>query len=104
MSNPANIDFGLVPLALPKDSPLLIFAAGRTAGWIGQIIEEYQRKQLIRPRAHYTGARPLRGAFQIRGKTCRGRSGPILSFEVLVDRPRHVAPYPQLVIHPPLKS
>jgi citrate synthase len=60
-----NIDFGLVllarSLALPKDAPLLIFAAGRTAGWIGQIIEEYQRKQLIRPRARYTGPRPISG-------------------------------------------
>ena len=57
-----TIDFGLALLArtlnLPKGTPLLLFAAGRTAGWIGQIIEEYQRGQLIRPRARYVGVRP----------------------------------------------
>ncbi len=65
MNAAPNIDFGLVLLAraleLPKEAPLLLFAAGRTAGWIGQIIEEYQREQLIRPRARYTGPRPNSG-------------------------------------------
>ena len=65
MNMAPTIDFGLVLLAraldLPADAPLLLFAAGRTAGWIGQIIEEYQRKRLIRPRAKYAGLRPIHG-------------------------------------------
>ena len=57
-----NIDFALVFLAralnLPANAPLLLFTAGRMAGWIGQINEDLQRKQLIRPRARYVGPRP----------------------------------------------
>ncbi len=54
-----NIDFGLVVLGLvagfPEDAPLALFAIGRTAGWLGHIIEQYQQNQLIRPRAKYIG-------------------------------------------------
>ncbi|MEM7335726.1 MAG: citrate synthase family protein [Chloroflexota bacterium] len=54
-----TIDFGLVALALaadfPKGAPLALFAISRTAGWIGHIIEQYEQKQLIRPRARYIG-------------------------------------------------
>ncbi len=54
-----TIDFALVTLAqvleLPPSAPIAIFAMGRTAGWIGHAIEQYQTDQLIRPRAHYTG-------------------------------------------------
>jgi citrate synthase len=57
-----NIDFGLVAasrvLGLPAGAPLLIFALGRIAGWIGHIIEQYQADHLIRPRARYTGPQP----------------------------------------------
>ncbi len=60
-----TIDFGLVllakALALPADAPLLLFAMGRIAGWVGQISEEYQRGRLIRPRAEYVGLRPGMG-------------------------------------------
>jgi citrate synthase len=54
-----TLDFGLVTLALtlnlPPGSPLALFAIGRTAGWIGHALEQQLLKQLIRPRARYTG-------------------------------------------------
>jgi citrate synthase len=60
-----SLDVGLVALAhaldLPPSAPLTLFAVGRTLGWIGQIIEEYDRGQLIRPRARYVGPPPRQG-------------------------------------------
>jgi len=57
-----NLDFGLVALAraldLPPDTPLALFALGRTIGWIGHAIEEYGLERLIRPRAAYVGEAP----------------------------------------------
>jgi citrate synthase len=57
-----NVDFGLVTLCraleLPPGSALTLFALGRTIGWIGHAIEEYQANRLIRPRANYTGNQP----------------------------------------------
>jgi citrate synthase len=57
-----TIDLGLVALAqaarLPIGAPLILFALGRTAGWLGQAIEQYQEDQLIRPRARYVGVQP----------------------------------------------
>ncbi len=57
-----NVDFGLATMAsalhLPAGSALLIFALGRTIGWIGHAIEQYQTGRLIRPRARYVGAPP----------------------------------------------
>ncbi len=57
-----TIDLGLVALAhaakLPAGVPLILFALGRTAGWLGQAIEQYKEEQLIRPRARYVGKRP----------------------------------------------
>lgn len=54
-----TIDFGLAVLASalqqPPDAALALFALGRTIGWIGHAIEQYQLDQLIRPRARYTG-------------------------------------------------
>jgi citrate synthase len=43
---------------LPEQAPLLLFALGRTIGWIAHAIEEYASGQLIRPRARYTGPAP----------------------------------------------
>ena len=34
------------------------FALGRTIGWIGHSIEQYQANQVIRPRARYIGPLP----------------------------------------------
>ncbi|MFK7804975.1 MAG: citrate synthase family protein [Anaerolineae bacterium] len=54
-----NIDFALVTLSralkLPADAPITLFALGRTAGWIAHALEQYESKQLIRPRARYVG-------------------------------------------------
>jgi citrate synthase len=57
-----NVDFGLTVLArayrLPDFAPLVLFALGRTAGWIAHLIEQYESGQLIRPRARYVGPAP----------------------------------------------
>lgn len=54
-----TVDFGLVTLAyamqLPAHAALTLFALGRTVGWIGHALEQYQVDQIIRPRARYTG-------------------------------------------------
>jgi citrate synthase len=58
-----TIDFALAILAsalhLPPGAALALFALGRTIGWIGHAIEQYQLDQLIRPRAQYVGPAPL---------------------------------------------
>ena len=48
-------------LELPPGSALALFALGRTIGWIGHAIEQYQTDRLIRPRARYTGEMPEPG-------------------------------------------
>jgi citrate synthase len=54
-----TLDVGLVALAralrLPADAPIILFALGRTIGWIGHALEQYASGQLIRPRARYVG-------------------------------------------------
>lgn len=58
-----TVDCGLVLaarlLALPRHSALTLFGLGRAAGWIGHAREQYEKKQLIRPRARYVGEPPL---------------------------------------------
>ncbi|MBV7329624.1 citrate synthase family protein [Chloroflexi bacterium TSY] len=58
-----NLDFGLVllmqTLQCPPGAALLLFALGRTAGWIGHIIEQYEADRMIRPRARYVGEMPI---------------------------------------------
>jgi citrate synthase len=57
-----TVDFALVALAralgLPSGSALTLFAIGRTIGWIGHAIEQYEANVIIRPRAKYVGATP----------------------------------------------
>lgn len=57
-----NLDFGLVTLAralrLPDGGAKALFAVGRTVGWIGHAIEQYESGSLIRPRARYVGEQP----------------------------------------------
>ncbi len=57
-----NIDFALVvlkrALGLPAGSALILFALGRTVGWIAHAIEQYSTDTLIRPRARYVGIQP----------------------------------------------
>ena len=57
-----TVDFGLVVVAralrLPRGGALALFALGRSAGWIGHAIEQYQSAEIIRPRARYVGPQP----------------------------------------------
>jgi citrate synthase len=58
-----NVDFGLVALcrsfALPRGAPFVLFALGRSAGWVAHVIEQYAMGTLIRPRARYVGVPPI---------------------------------------------
>ena len=57
-----NLDTGLAAVTraygLPEQAPLLLFALGRTIGWIAHAMEEYTSGHLIRPRARYVGPPP----------------------------------------------
>jgi citrate synthase len=57
-----NIDFGLVALTRairrPPGTALALMAFGRIAGWVAHANEEYERDQLIRPRARYSEPEP----------------------------------------------
>jgi len=57
-----TIDFALVAVAralrLPNGAALTLFALGRTIGWIGHAIEQYEKNEIIRPRAKYVGVAP----------------------------------------------
>jgi citrate synthase len=54
-----NLDFALVALSralgLPPGSAALVFAVGRTAGWIAHALEQRAADYLLRPRARYVG-------------------------------------------------
>ena len=62
VSDRYNIDVALTALVrvlnMPEGSGMALFALGRTAGWIGHAIEQYERDRLIRPRAKYVGLQP----------------------------------------------
>jgi citrate synthase len=57
-----SLDLALVAvrrhLGLPPGSAFKLFALGRSLGWIAQALEQRASKQLIRPRAVYTGPEP----------------------------------------------
>lgn len=57
-----NIDFLLAAIchanALPATPALVMFAAGRLAGWLAHALEQQAEGKLIRPRARYTGVAP----------------------------------------------
>jgi citrate synthase len=61
-SGAPTLDFALAvlehTLQLPYSAGLTLFAIGRTAGWIGHALEQYQGQRLIRPRARYIGVPP----------------------------------------------
>lgn len=61
-SGALTIDFALAvlehTLQLPYGAGLTLFALGRTAGWIGHALEQYQGQQMLRPRARYIGVPP----------------------------------------------
>lgn len=58
-----SIDFALVALRrhlqLPEGAAFLLFAIGRSVGWIAHGLEQRATDQLIRPRALYTGERSI---------------------------------------------
>lgn len=57
-----SIDYALVAmrrsLGLKEGHAYLVFALGRTVGWLAHAIEQRRADVLIRPRASYTGQRP----------------------------------------------
>jgi citrate synthase len=59
---PPNLDFGLVGVAralgLPKGSASLLFAIGRTAGWVAHALEQREAGYVLRPRSKYVGPEP----------------------------------------------
>ncbi len=60
---PPTLDSGLAlvsaALGLPRHSAWLLFALGRTVGWVAHAVEQVQQGRFIRPRANYVGP-PLR--------------------------------------------
>lgn len=66
-----NVDFALgvtaTVLGLPRGAALGIFLVARSVGWIAHAIEQYETGMLIRPRARYTGRRPVNPASQPTG-------------------------------------
>lgn len=61
-----SLDFALVALrrhlGLPVGSAFGLFALGRSVGWIAHGLEQRANESLIRPRAAYTGVRPVTAA------------------------------------------
>jgi citrate synthase len=64
-----NVDFALAAVArvlkLPPGSPLVLFAIGRSVGWIGHAMEQYETGHLIRPRAKYVGISPAQDGARV---------------------------------------
>ena len=62
MGERPTVDFALATVArvlrLPSGGAVALFGLGRTVGWIGHAIEQYETNSLIRPRARYTGEQP----------------------------------------------
>jgi citrate synthase len=60
-----NIDLMLAAIchvhALPATPALVMFAAGRLAGWLAHALEQQAMGKLIRPRARYAGVEPGAG-------------------------------------------
>ncbi len=57
---PATVDYGLVALTRALDmkpgSAALLFALGRSAGWVAHVLEQRSSEAVLRPRARYVGA------------------------------------------------
>ena len=62
MGERPTVDFALATVAralgLPAGGAVALFGLGRTVGWIGHAIEQYEDDSLIRPRARYVGEQP----------------------------------------------
>lgn len=61
-----SLDYALVAiqrsLGLPAGAAFVLFALGRTAGWIAHALEQRAGGQLIRPRARYVGQPPTQNS------------------------------------------
>jgi citrate synthase len=57
-----NVDFALAAIEaryrLPADAPAVLFALGRSTGWLAHMLEQAATGAVIRPRARYTGVPP----------------------------------------------
>jgi citrate synthase len=57
---PATVDFGLVALTralgMNAGGAALLFALGRSAGWVAHVLEQRSSEAVLRPRARYLGA------------------------------------------------
>lgn len=57
---PATVDFGLVALmrtlGCAPGFAALLFALGRSAGWVAHVLEQRESEAVLRPRARYVGA------------------------------------------------
>jgi citrate synthase len=62
MGGRPTVDFALATVAralgLPTGGAVALFGLGRTVGWVGHAIEQYEDDSLIRPRARYVGEHP----------------------------------------------
>jgi len=62
---PATCDLGLVALSdalgLPRGAASVVFAVGRSAGWVAHVLEQREAGFLIRPRALTHAPRPAQG-------------------------------------------
>ncbi len=60
VDEPPAVELALVALAaaleLPRGAAIVLFAVGRSAGWIAHALEQRAAGYLLRPRARYTGA------------------------------------------------
>ena len=58
-----SLDFALVALrraiGAPEGGAYAVFAVGRSVGWLAHALEQRSTGALIRPRAAYTGVRPV---------------------------------------------
>lgn len=56
---PPTVDFGLVTLTralgMRPGSAALLFAVGRSAGWVAHVLEQRESTAILRPRARYRG-------------------------------------------------
>jgi len=63
---PPNLDYALLvmqqALGLPEDAPFIVFAAGRSVGWLAHALEQQATGSLLRPRARYVGPTPTRAS------------------------------------------
>jgi citrate synthase len=60
-----DVDTALAAACAALDLPLgmgpAIFAIGRSAGWVAHVLEQYEAKFILRPRARFVGESPVLG-------------------------------------------